>query len=262
VPDWLNIVLLGIIEGVTEFLPISSTGHLLIAEHWMSRQTELFNIVIQSGAVVAVALAFPERWRQLIAGWRERAAWDYFLKLGAAFAVTGVGGLVLEKRGIGLPEALAPVAWAMVVGGVLFLWVERGAATTGGSDQISWGLAFGMGLAQLVAAVFPGASRSGATILLALAAGVERRAATEFAFLLGVPTLLAAGGLKLFVAWRDGVPAGFRWDWVLLGTVVSAVVAFASVKWLLRYLQTHTFVGFGWYRIVVGGALLVMSYWR
>jgi undecaprenyl-diphosphatase len=116
-----------------------------------------------------------------------------------------------------------------------------------------------MGAGQLIAAVFPGASRSGTTILLGLALGVARPAATEFSFLLGIPTLLAAGALKVVSEVKDHGLGGEDWALVALGTVVSAVTAFAVVKWLLRFVQSHTFIGFGWYRIALGAALLAWA---
>ena len=115
-------------------------------------------------------------------------------------------------------------------------------------------IAFGLG--QLVAAVFPGASRSGTTIMLALLMGLSRPAATEFSFLVGIPTMLAAGGLKIFKALSHGAPPE-NWAMVGLGTIVSAVVSFIAVKWLLRFVQSHTFIGFGYYRIIVGAGVLV-----
>src|SRR6185436_8037461 len=124
-PDWLTIVILGIIEGITEFLPISSTGHLLVAEQWLPRQSDLFNIVIQCGAVLAVLPLFRGRLRQFFFQWREKATRDYLLKILAAFSITGAGGLVLEKKHFKLPEELLPVAVALLAGGVLFLLVER-----------------------------------------------------------------------------------------------------------------------------------------
>ena len=113
-PDWLTVTILGIIEGITEFLPISSTGHLLIAEQWLPRQSDLFNIVIQCGAVVAVMPLFRQRWQQLFLHWREPATKDFFLKVILAFGLTAVGGFILEKRGFKLAERLAPVAWAVL----------------------------------------------------------------------------------------------------------------------------------------------------
>src|SRR2546423_1458722 len=124
-PIWIAIILLGIIEGITEFLPVSSTGHLLIAQHWIPRQTDLFNVVIQCGAVLAVLPLFPERLRQFVFRWREPAIRDYLLKIFVAFAITGAVGFILEKKHFKLPEELLPVAVAIFVGGLLFVLVEH-----------------------------------------------------------------------------------------------------------------------------------------
>ncbi len=250
-PLWTAVLLLGIIEGITEFLPVSSTGHLLIAEHWLNaKSSDLFNVVIQSGAVLAVLPLFPQRLHQFFFRWREAATRDYLLKIFVAFALTGAGGLVLEKGGFKLPEKLAPVAVALFVGGVMFVLVERRLRGKTLSAEITWPIVFAVGIGQLIAAVFPGTSRSGATILLALLLGLNRVAATEFTFLVGIPTMLAAGGLKIFQQLHHaaGTPPE-NWGMVALGFVAAAIVSFIAVKWLLRYVQTHTFVIFGWYRI-------------
>lgn len=262
-PDWIAIVLLGVIEGITEFLPISSTGHLLIAEHtqWLPRQTDLFNIVIQCGAVLAVLPLFPDRLRQFFFRWREPATRDYLLKIAVAFAITGVGGLLLDKAQFKLPEKLLPVAVAMLVGGVLFLVIEAWLRGRTLSHEITWTIVAAVGLGQLIAAIFPGTSRSGATILLALTLGLSRLAATEFSFLVGIPTMLAAGGLKIFKQLHHPTPtASEDWGMVLLGSLVAAVVSFVAVKWLLFYVRTHTFSLFGWYRIAFGAFILALSF--
>lgn len=258
--EWLVVVVLGIIEGITEFLPISSTGHLLLAEQVMPfPQTDTFLVVIQGGAVAAVVLIFHERVRQLFGAWKDAAARDYLAKLTVAFGLTAAGGLVLKKLNFELPETATPVALALLVGGVLFIGVERWLRGRSHGEVITWAMALAMGGAQLVAAVFPGTSRSGATILIALAMGLTRPVAIEFSFLLGVPTLLAAGALKLFGYFRE--PNGELMDWYLLalGTVVSAVTAFIAVRWLLRYVQSHTFEGFGWYRVGLGILVVVTA---
>jgi undecaprenyl-diphosphatase len=258
--DWIAIVILGIIEGITEFLPISSTAHLLIFENWLPRQTDLFNIVIQSGAVLAVLPLFPDRLRQFVFQWREKSTRDYALKIVLAVFITGVGGLLLDRAGFKLPERLWPVAWAMLIGGIAFLMIERWLKGRNPQGPVTWTVAGVVGVGQLIAAVFPGTSRSGATILLMLMLGLSRPAATEFSFLVGIPTMLAAGGLKIFQALRHPTAGGSaeQWDMVLLGFVVSAVVSFVAVKWLLGYIQTHTFVIFGWYRIVLAAVLFLL----
>lgn len=259
-PDWLVVVVLGIVEGITEFIPVSSTGHLLLTEHFLAgaarwRGNELFNIVIQSAAVVAVVPLFRERLRRL-RHWSDPAGRDYLLKVAAAFAITGVGGLVLKKLGYELPERALPVAGALLLGGILFILVEgwlRGAVTR---DEITWTVAVAVAGGQLVAAIFPGTSRSGATILVALLLGTSRPAATEYSFIVGVPTMLAAGALEILQAVREGTSQ--PWLLILVAATVSAAVSFLAVRWLLHFIQTHTFAGFGWYRVAVGTVLFVV----
>jgi undecaprenyl-diphosphatase len=260
--EWFYALIIGIVEGITEFLPISSTGHLLILEHGLGiRKSDLFNVVIQCGAVVAVLPLFPDRLRQVFYGWREPAARDFIIKLAAAFAITGVGGVIMEKLHFKLPEETLPVAMALMVGGGLFLVMEWWLEDKEPSSELTWAVVVAVGVGQLIAAVFPGSSRSGTTILLMLALGMSRPAATEFSFLVGIPTMLAAGGLKIFKALHHPPPNAVPENWLLLlwCTVVSAVVSFIAVKWLLRYIQTHTFVGFGWYRLVAGVVLLLWA---
>ena len=262
-PDWIAVVMLGVIEGITEFLPVSSTGHLLLAEHLLRlKQSDLFNVVIQAGAVLAVLPLFPRRLNQFFFRWREPATREYLLRIAAAFLITAVGGLVLEKKGFKLPEHLRPVAAALLAGGVLFVGVERWLKGRTLGSEITWAVVLAVGFGQLIAAVFPGASRSGTTIVLSLLLGLSRPAATEFSFLVGIPTMLAASGLKIFKALHHPVPGASHEGWGLLalGCLVAAVVSFIAVRWLLRYVQTHTFTAFGYYRIVlaiaVGLALL------
>jgi undecaprenyl-diphosphatase len=263
VPDWLIVILLGIVEGITEFLPISSTAHLLITEHFITgaeryRQDDLFNIVIQSGAVVAVIPLFRHRFVQL-AKWREKKSQDMIAKIAVAFLITAAGGLILDKRGFKLPETELPIALAMLIGGILFLLIEGWVRGKVWTDEVTWLVALTVGGGQLLAAVFPGASRSGTTILLSLLLGLGRPAATEFSFLVGIPTMLAAGAWKILKALLHQPTTAPDWGLLLLGTVVAAIVSFVAVKWLLRFVQTHTFVGFGWYRILAGGLLLFLA---
>ena len=258
---WLIAIILGIIEGLTEFIPVSSTGHLLIAEHWLPRQSDLFNVVIQAGAVLAVIPLFWQRFKML-SRWREPASQVMLAKIAAAFFITCAGGFILEKKGFKLPEQVTPVALALLIGGVLFIAVETMLRGKKGSDEISWRVAVVIGFAQLIAAVFPGASRSGVTILFALMLGAGRPAATEFSFLVGIPTMLAASALKIFKALHHPNTVAAHEDWAVLAvaSIVAAAVSFVSVKWLLRYVQSHTFIGFGWYRIGVGTLLLLLGF--
>lgn len=259
-PDWLAVIILGVVEGITEFLPVSSTGHLLLLEstRWFPRESDLFNIVIQCGAVVAVIPLFRQRFEQFLGVLRDPAAKNYALRILLAFVITGAGGLALDKLHFKLPERILPVALALLTGGVLFLVVEHWLKGKALSDQVTWGAALAVGLGQLLAAIFPGTSRSGATILLLLLMGISRPAATEFSFLVGIPTMLAAGGLKIFKALHHPPPDATpeNWGLLVLCTAVSAVVSFVAVKWLLGFVRTHTFRGFGWYRIALGLSLL------
>ncbi len=259
-PIWFVVVLLGIIEGITEFLPVSSTGHLIIAEQWLPRQSDLFNIVIQCGAVLAVLPLFPERLRQFAFRLHEPGTRDYLLKILVAFGITAVGGFILDKKGFKLPEHLLPIAIALFIGGVLFIVIEKLLEGKVHQSEVTWTVVLAVGIGQLIAAVFPGASRSGTTILLALILGLNRVAATEFSFLVGIPTMLAAGGWKILKALHhppaDATPE--NWAMVALGFIVAAIVSFIAVKWLLRYVQTHTFIAFGWYRIAVAIVIAIL----
>jgi undecaprenyl-diphosphatase len=260
-PEWVAVVILGVIEGITEFLPISSTGHLLLAEntHLLPQQSELFNVVIQAGAVLAVFLVFSGRVRELLLNLGEPDTRAYLAKLGLAFALTAMGGLLAKKAGFALPKEIWPIAWATLVGGVVILVIEWSAVDRRLDTHVTWPIAAAVGLAQLLAALVPGTSRAGATILLAIALGLDRPRATEFSFLLGIPTLWAASGYEIYHELKH--PAGDPTDWqmVALGTMVSAVVAFLVVRWVLRWVQTHTFVAFGWYRIALGLLMVLLA---
>ena len=252
----VEVILLGILEGITEFLPISSTGHLLIAEHWLGKRSELFNIFIQSGAVLAVLLIYGKHVKSLLCEWRKPENFDYLLKISLSFGITAVLGLIVSKRGIKLPEELAPIAWAVLLGAVAIFIVERYAKSHPGNGLVTWRLAVFVGLAQVVAGIFPGTSRSAACILVAMFAGANRPMATEFSFLVGIPTMFAASAYALLKVKGEisTIDSQMLFD-LGLGFLVSLAVAFVVVKWLLRYIQTHTFNVFAWYRIGLAGFL-------
>lgn len=257
--DILIPILLGLIEGITEFLPISSTGHLLIAEHWLGRRSDVFNIVIQAGAILAVVLIYRARLWRLATGLGEPANRDYAAKLTVAFLITGALGFAATRLGFKLPDSIEPIAWALVIGGLWMLVAEYFADKQPDRSTITWKVAILVGLAQVAAAIFPGTSRSAATIFVAMLAGASNRAAaTEFAFLVGIPTMFAASGYELVKAWKAG---GAHEDWSALGLafVVSALTAFVAVKWLLGYIRAHRFTPFAIYRIVLGTALLAFA---
>ncbi len=275
--DLLTALLLGIIEGITEFLPISSTGHLLIAQHWLGHRSDLFNVAIQAGAILAVVLIYRRRLMGLLAafaGRDMRAPYDplgvdvspaqartYGFKLLLAFAVTAVGGLVVKALGWELPDKVQPIAWALIIGAFWMVAAEQLAAKRaereGERTDIAWTTAMLVGVAQVVAGVFPGTSRSAATIFVALLAGTtSRAAATEFAFLVGIPTMFAATGYELLSMLKDGGIVNEDWAALAVAFIASLVTAFIAVKWLLRYIETHRFTAFAVYRLVLGVALL------
>jgi undecaprenyl-diphosphatase len=290
-PPLLAALLLGIIEGVTELLPNSSTGHQLLAERWLGHRSDLFNIAIQAGAILAVVLVYRQRLLQLawsflghsgragIAGdaigaigttdaavangnaGLDQPPRDYALKLGAAFLVTAVLGLLVKKLGWQLDDAVAPIAWALILGGAWMLLAEHFAAkraiALGERARITWTVAILVGIAQVVAGVFPGTSRSAATIFVALLFGVtSRAAATEFAFLVGIPTMFAATAYELLDLVRHEGIGGEDWTALGIAFAASAVTAFIAVKWLLRYIQSNRFTAFAIYRFALGVALL------
>lgn len=257
--SYLNDVLLGVIEGVTEFLPISSTGHLLLAEHWLGARSDAYNIVIQAGAILAVTLIYWRRIVALLTGWGDADNRDYLVKLSVAFLITAALGLLAKKLGFELPTTIQPVAWALVLGGVWMIGAETLAAMQDDRVAITWKVAIAVGIAQIVAGIFPGTSRSAATIFAAMLLGTSNRAAaTEFAFLVGIPTMYAASAYELLKQVQGGV-AVENWTSLGIAFVVSTVTAFISVKWLLGFIRTHRFTAFAIYRIVFGGVLLALS---
>ena len=260
-PDWLINLILGLVEGITEFIPVSSTGHLLVAEHLLHvEKSDLFNIVIQCGAVIAVLPLFPQRIFKFIFEWRQKETMDYLLKIFVAFFITGAVGFVLDKKGFKLPDTSTPIAIALLVGGLAFLAVEFFLRGKKLGTEITWTIVIAVAVGQLIAGTCPGTSRSGATIIFCLLLGLSRPAATEFSFLVGIPTMLAAGGWKIFKSLHHPVIGAPKEDcgMLLLTTVVATVVSFIAVKWLLRFVQTHTFNAFGIYRIALAIAILLL----
>ncbi|WP_062358152.1 undecaprenyl-diphosphate phosphatase [Pseudoxanthomonas mexicana] len=258
--DLLAALLLGILEGLTEFLPVSSTGHLLIAQHWLGERSDFFNIVIQAGAILATTLVFRRRIWELATGcWRDAEARDYSMKLAAAFLVTALVGLPVRLAGWELPETVTPIAWALILGGVWMLIAEHFAEKRGDVATITWKVAILVGLAQVVAGVFPGTSRSAAAIFMAMLAGTSRRSsAAEFVFLLGIPTMFAASGYAFLELVKDDALGTENWGEVALAFAAATVTGFMVVKWLLGFIKAHRFTGFAVYRIVLGALLLLL----
>ena len=262
--DWITATLLGLVEGLTEFIPVSSTGHLLIAEQWLPRQSDLFNVVIQFGAVLALLPLFWTKICALTFGLGEKQNRAMLIKLMLAFGVTVAAYPVMKKLGLKLPETIQPVAWALLIGGVVMLAVEWWSKQCMLDDEITHTVAVIFGIGQIIAMVFPGSSRSGSTIMLAMLFGLTRATATEFTFLLGLPTMFAASAMKIMEALHpkpiNGVAvtlAPENWAMVAIGFVVSFITSYVVVKWLIRFVQSHTFNGFAIYRIVL--ALLLFA---
>lgn len=268
--DWLYLIqaaVLGIVEGLTEFLPISSTGHLIIASDLVGfAQTpgaDEFVVAIQSGAILAVCWYYRARiWailRGLFSSRREQrlAANTVIAFLPAAVIGVLVAGLI--KQYLFNPVA---VAVALIVGGLIILWVEGRQERLGRAprvaemDDMTWKDALAVGFMQCLAMI-PGTSRSGATIIGGLVLGLSRRAATEFSFFLAIPTIF---GATVYDLWKARADLTFdNLPGLLLGTGVSFVSALLVVHWLLKFVSGHDFKGFGWYRIAFGALILVAS---
>ena len=262
----LSALILGIVEGLTEFLPISSTGHLILVGDLLGFNDErgkVFHVVIQTGAMLAIVWEYRRRFgHALVSVLRESAAQRFWLHLAVAFMPAALLGLAFGgaiKRVLFKP---VPVAMAFIVGGLIILWIERRAHRAqppriDAVDQMTWRDALLVGIAQSFALI-PGTSRSGATIIGGMIFGLSRRAATEFSFFLAVPTLVAAGAYDfykhrvLFSADDLGLFA--------VGSAAAFVSAFAVVRWLIRYVANHDFRPFAWYRIAFGVIVLATAY--
>lgn len=255
--DALTALLLVVIEGLTEFLPISSTGHLLIAQQWLGPRSDFSNILIQAGAILAIVLVFRQRLWGLTTQLHLPENRDYAMKIAVAFLVTALVGLPVRLAGWELPETVTPIAWALILGGIWMLVAEALAARKLDSTTVTWTVAVLVGLAQVVAGVFPGTSRSAAAIFIAMLAGLSRRsAAAEFAFLVGIPTMFAASGYAFFELWWAEALAQEAWGVVVIAFSASMATGFVVVKWLLRYIKHHRFTGFAYYRIGLGVLML------
>lgn len=276
--DWtvaLKAALMGIVEGLTEFLPISSTGHLILAGSLLDftgETVKVFEIAIQTGAMLAVIWEYRQRLAATVTGLAtEPAARRFALNVLVAFLPAAVLGLLLGKV---VKEHLfhpVPVAMAFIVGGLIILWVERrhrgqfGERDLEGTrrarvetvDQMSGLDALKVGLVQCLALI-PGTSRSGATIIGSMLFGFSRKCATEFSFFLGIPTLMGAGAYSVWkqrdlLQWSD-LPM------FAIGTVFAFFSAWLCIRWLIRYVSTHDFTVFAWYRIAFGLVVLLTAY--
>lgn len=260
----LDVVILGIVEGVTEFLPVSSTGHLILASRLLGFDPDswkLFNIVIQLGAILAIVVLYWRTFATVISGLvrGQRLSWRFARNIVLGFVPAGVIGLAFHHQIEALLGHAEVVAVALIVGGIAILIIERLAkhATVHGVAEIPARTAFGIGVAQCLAMI-PGVSRSGATIMGALTMSVERRTAAEFSFFLAVPTMLGATVLELWKN-RAALDAGQIHD-IAIGFAVAFVVAVVVVRAFVAVISRYGFAPFAWYRIIVGSAALLWIY--
>jgi undecaprenyl-diphosphatase len=250
----LSALVLGIVEGLTEFLPVSSTGHLILAGSLLGMADDrsgVFFVAIQTGAMLAVVWEYRARFFRIDPA--------LYRNLIVAFVPAAVLGLLFSRYIKDFLFHAIPVALAFIIGGIVILLVERRSFTPRVKDtrSMTWLDALKVGVAQCFALI-PGTSRSGATIIGGMLFGLSRRAATEFSFFLAVPTLVAAGAYDL---WKNR--ALFSADdlgMFAVGGLVSFVSAFAVIRWLIRYVATHDFRPFAWYRIAFGGVVLLTAY--
>jgi undecaprenyl-diphosphatase len=277
--DWIltcKALILGIVEGLTEFLPVSSTGHLIVVGSLLNFEgdyAKTFYVVIQFGAILAVCWEFRRKIGEVVVGLPTRPdARRFALNVIVATIPAVVLGLMFEKAIKAVLFAPVPVAFALVGGGLIILWVEnrmRGgakglsvaaqqrSARVMSLDEITPFDAFKVGCAQCFALI-PGMSRSGSTIIGGMLFGLERRIATEFSFFLAIPVIFGATVYELYKTWHE-----LSADWLGLfgiGFVAAFISAFACVRWLLRFVASHDFTAFAWYRIAFGLVILLLGY--
>lgn len=272
--ETITAILLGIVEGVTEFIPVSSTGHLILATElfgYDAGQWAMFNVVIQLGAILAVVYQYFGNFWSAGMGVlrREREGLMFARNILVAFLPSAVLGLALKDYIDVMLESPKVVCWALIVGGIAILLIERRHARAevelaegprpgdDGVAGLSLKMVIGVGLAQCLAMV-PGVSRSGATIMGALAMGVDRKTAAEFSFFLAVPTMIGATTLELFTRGDQLSQGGtVGWGELAIGFAVSFVVALVVIRAFVAYVSRRGFAPFAWYRIAVGTAALV-----
>jgi undecaprenyl-diphosphatase len=260
--SWLDALILGLVEGITEFLPISSTGHLILTQSMLGLKGDSVTralIIIQGAAILAVCWEFRVRLWQVVRSLRtEPSARRFALNLAIAFVIFAIPAKLFKERIEEVLFAPIPVAIALVVGGIVILWAERRkhVERIASVDEVRPLDAVKVGLCQLLA-LFPGTSRSAATIVGGLLIGMSRKAATEFSFFIAIPLLLAATAYELWGArheltWAESGP-------LALSSAVSFVAALVSIRFLLRFVSRHSFAVFAWYRIVFGGIVLALG---
>lgn len=259
--DLLNAVFLGIVEGLTEFLPISSTGHLILFVDLLGFQGppgRVFEVVIQLGAILAIMAVFWHKFWHVLTHLREPASRRFVRNIALAFLPAMVIGVLAHAT---IKAALfnpTTVAIALIIGGVAILLIEKykPAPRINSTEEMSWKTALTIGFIQCIAMI-PGVSRSGASIMGALMMGVERKTAAEFSFFLAVPTMLAATVYDLYKNHASITSDGAAL--IAVGFISAFIVALLVVRWVLRFVQTHGYGVFAWYRIVLGMVILALA---
>jgi len=249
-------VILAVIEGVTEFLPVSSTGHMALASAWMGIQddtfTKLYEVVIQFGAILSVVVLY---WRRFV----DFRSWDFYLKLLVAILPALAFGALLKDHISALLGKPLVIAVILALGGVVLLFVDRWfrAPSITQQSDVGYRQALAIGLYQVLSVVFPGLSRSAATIIGGMQQRLSRPLAAEFSFFLAVPTMFAASAKSLYDVWKEdpSALASGNLSTLLLGSAVAFVVALLAVRFFIAYLQRNGFRAFGWYRIIAGALM-------
>ena len=269
--NWLHAIILGIVEGITEFLPVSSTGHLNIVEKMLGYDIDsvgmtAFTAVIQIGAILAAVVYFWSDIVRIVRAWvtglarkDKRANPDYVLGWGIILGSLPVAvlGLVLKDFIEVTARSLWIIAGALIVWSVVMWLADRRENLTKDMSQVSIKDALVIGGFQALAPIFPGISRSGATISAGLFLGFDRVTATRLSFFMGIPALIAAGLLEAITA-ADHITATVGWTATLIATVTSGVVAYATIAWLLRFVSSNKFTGFLIYRVVLGVVIIAL----
>ncbi|RYY35990.1 MAG: undecaprenyl-diphosphate phosphatase [Sphingobacteriaceae bacterium] len=251
----IHVIILAIIEGLTEFLPVSSTGHMIIASSAMGIASDpfikLFTIAIQLGAILSVVILYFKRFFQSV---------DFYLKLIVAFIPAAIFGVLLSDTIDALLESALTVGIVLFVGGIILLYVDKWFNNTDVKDDkpISYATAFKIGLFQCLAMI-PGTSRSAATIVGGMTQKLSRKAAAEFSFFLAVPTMFAATAMKLLKFFKEGHSfTGEEVKLLVIGNIVAFIVALLAIRTFISFLEKKGFRLFGWYRILVGGIIIAL----
>ena len=252
--DAFTAVILGVVEGLTEFLPISSTGHLIVAAQILGRDddaTDIFIVVIQLGAILAVCWHFHAKILQLLKTVHTKSTQSFVLRLFIAFLPAAIVGLLLHKQIKIYLFSTLTVAVALIIGGIIIIIIEKipRKSRIENIEQMKLREALWVGIAQ-VFALFPGVSRAAATIMGGLLAGMSRKSATEFSFFLAIPVMFAASSFDLYQGW-DKLSVD-NLAYIGVGFVVAFISALFAIRWLLAFVATHDFKPFGWYRIGLG----------